>query len=88
MKMPTVILENTNFTFEISAEEWKMIAEKREKEAKEIAAQELFAKIQSDLETLAQLGFEIRLPEIGGRYVAYHCPRVSPDEMRLAKKMF
>lgn len=32
--MPTVILENTNFAFEITAEEWKMIAEKREKEAR------------------------------------------------------
>ena len=88
MKMPTVILENTNFAFEITAEEWKMIAEKREKEAKEIAAKELFVKIQSDLETLAQLGFEIRLPEIGGKYVAYHHPRVIPNEMSLAKKIF
>ena len=86
--MPTVIIENTNFAFEITAEEWKMIAEKREKEAKEIAAKELFAKIQSDLETLAQLGFEIRLPDIGGRYVAYHCPRVNPNNINLEKKMF
>ena len=86
--MPTVILENTNFAFEITAEEWKMIAEKREKEAKEAAAKELFAQIQSDLETLAQLGFEIRLPEICERYVAYHCPRVNPNNINLEKKTF
>jgi hypothetical protein len=85
--MPTVIIENTNFAFEITAEEWKMIAEKREKEAKEIAAKELFAKIQSDLETLAQLGFEIRLPEIGGKYVPYHCQRVSANDIALGKKV-
>lgn len=84
--MPTVILENTNFTFEISAEEWKMIAEKREKEAKEIAAQELFAKIQSDLETLDQLGFEIRLLEIGEKYVPYHCQRLNASDIGLEKK--
>lgn len=85
--MPTVILENTNFTFEITAEEWKMIAEKREKEAKEIAAQELFAKIQSDFETLEQLGFEIRLLEIGGKYVPYHCQKVNANDIGLAKKV-
>jgi hypothetical protein len=88
MKMPTVILENTNFAFEVTAEEWKMIAEKREKEAKEIAAKELLAQIKSELETLAQLGFEIRLPAIGGKYVSLYYPRVDPDEMSLAKKMF
>lgn len=85
--MPTVIIENTNFTFEITAEEWKMIAEKREKEAREIAAQELFAHIKSDLETLAQFGFEIRLPEIGGKYVPYHCQRVSANDIALGKKV-
>lgn len=86
--MPTVILENTNFAFEITAEEWKMIAEKREKEAREIAAKELFAKIKSDLETLAQLGFEIRLPEIGGKYVSQYYPQVGPNNINLAKKYF
>jgi hypothetical protein len=34
MKMPTVILENTNFAFEITADEFEMLKKKRAKDAR------------------------------------------------------
>ena len=71
---------------EVTPEELKMIINKREAEAREVAAQERFEKVKTLLAEIEELGYSVRLPEIGGKYVSAHCPWVWDKEIFLRKK--
>ena len=70
---------------EVTPEEMKMIIDKREAEAREVAAQERFEKVKALLAEIEELGYSVYLPEIGGKYVRAHYPWVSPNKVHLYK---
>jgi hypothetical protein len=71
---------------ELTPEEVKMIVNKREAEAREVAAQERFEKVKVLLSEIDELGYAVRLPQIGGKYVSAHCPWVWDKEISLHKR--
>lgn len=71
---------------ELTPEEVKMIVNKREAEAREVAAQERFEKVKTLLAEIDELGYSVRLPEIGGKYVSAHRPWVWDKEISLHKR--
>jgi hypothetical protein len=71
---------------ELTPEEVKMLVNKREMEARESAAQERLEKIKLLLSEIEELGYTVRLPEIGGKYVRAHCPWVYSNGIRLHKR--
>ena len=73
---------------ELTPEELAIILKKREDEAKQIMAEELFAKVQEGIEALDKLGYRVQLPAIGGKYVHLHQPHVSAKRMELHKRYY
>ena len=71
---------------ELTPEEVQMIVNKREAEAREVAAQERFEKIKALLSEIDELGYAVRLSEIGGKYVRAHCPWVYQNDIHLRKR--
>jgi hypothetical protein len=70
---------------EITEEELKELLEKREAEAKQKIAEEIFEEIKDNLVELKRLGYNLRLPTIGGKYVPIHNPLVSSMNIHLSK---
>jgi hypothetical protein len=71
---------------EITPEELTMLIEKREQDARAENARELFKEVKRLIAEIEGLGFQVRMPEIGGKYVAKHCPRASSTVIYLSKK--
>ena len=70
---------------EITEEELKEIIKKREAEAKQKIAEEIFEEIKDNLVELKRLGYNLRLPTVGGKYVPIHNPLVSSTNIHLSK---
>ena len=71
---------------EITAEELALILDRREKEARTTFANEKLDEIKELIIEINELGFDVRLPVIGGEYVRRHCPIVKADEVSLTMK--
>lgn len=74
------------FAIELTPEELALILKKREDEAKQVIAEELFAKVKEGIEALDKLGYWVQLPSIGGKYVPLHQPIVSAKRVELYKR--
>lgn len=73
------------FAVELTSEELAIILKKREDEAKQVVAEELFEKIKEGIKALEELGYRMHLPHIGGKYVPLHSPTVYANLIRLYK---
>ena len=71
---------------ELTAEELSLILDKREKEARTTFANQKLDEIKELIIEINELGFEVRLPSIGGEYVYYHRPIVNANEVSLTIK--
>lgn len=75
-----------NATFiEITEEELNKILKDREAEANRLVAVEAFNDIKSLISTIHSLGYNVRLPQIGGGYVRIHNPIVTENNIVLTK---
>jgi hypothetical protein len=70
---------------EITEEELKALIEKREAEARRKIAEEILEEIKDNLVELKELGYNVRLPKIGGKYISSHNPLVSSTNIHLSK---
>ena len=75
-----------NATFiEITEEELNKILKDREAEANRLVAVEALNDIKSLISTIHSLGYNVRLPQIGGSYVRIHNPIVTENNIVLTK---
>lgn len=70
---------------ELTQEELEIILKKREKEAKQEAAEKILAKLKEDIKTLEKLGYYPHIGRIGGKYVPSYRPRVTTSELSISE---
>ena len=70
---------------EITEEEKNMVLRKRKDSARKAEIDECFARVKELLARIEQLGGAVRLPSIGGKYVAHHSPAVHSTNISLWK---
>ena len=70
---------------ELTQEELEIILKKREKEAKQEAAEKVLAKLKEDIKALEKLGYYPHIGGIGGKYVPFHRPRVTASELSISE---
>lgn len=84
--MPTYAIVKESTVMELTAEEKELIMKNREKAAREVQGAKLFRELKAKMKELEDLGFEIELPGIGGKYVSYHHPIARSTNITLDKK--
>lgn len=70
---------------EITEEEKNMVLRRRKDNARKAEMDECFAQVKELLARIDQLGGSVRLPSIGGKYVAHHSPAVHSTNISLLK---
>lgn len=84
--MPTYAIVKESTVMELTAEEKELVMKNREKAAREAQGAKLFKELKAKMKELEDLGFEIELPSIGGKYVSYHHPVACSTNITLSKK--
>lgn len=84
--MPVYAIVKEITTMELTEEEKRLIMKNREIAAKEAQGAKLFQELKAKMKELEDLGFEIELPGIGGKYVSYHYPIARSTNISLEKK--
>lgn len=84
--MPTYAIVKESTVMELTAEEKELVMKNREKVAREAQGAKLFRELKAKMKELEDLGFEIELPGIGGKYVSYHSPTARHNNITLSKK--
>ena len=70
---------------EITEEELNKLIKDREAEANRLIAIEALDNIKSLISTIHSLGYNVRLPQIGGSYVRLHNPNITESNIVLTK---
>lgn len=71
---------------QVSKEEMEMVLRAREENARVAELIGLRETLHSTLNRINQLGGRVELPSIGGKYVSYHTPRVTANEVKVVYK--
>jgi hypothetical protein len=69
----------------LTEEEYASVQQKRQEEENENMARYIFNDIKKALSAINELGYKVRLPEIGGGYVSRTKQEVKPTKLTLTK---
>lgn len=69
----------------LTEEEYAQVQRKRQEEENKNMAQYMLGDIKKALAAINELGYKVRLPEIGGKYVSRTEQEVDPKRLMLTK---
>jgi predicted SprT family Zn-dependent metalloprotease len=69
----------------LTEEEYAAVQQKRQEEENENKARYMLDDVKKALAAINELGYKVRLPEIGGRYISRTEQEVNPKKLTLTK---
>ena len=84
--MEKIMVASAIVGIELTEEEINKILAEREARAKREEAEALLEGVRELIKAIKDLGYSVRLNEIGGKYVYKHEPWVTCNELHLSKR--